>query len=256
MKRFILGFLIILAASVVLPAQDTLIFYYDKDWIVIPDKDQAVYYRKAFPDKDAWGVRDYFKSGKLQMTGTYKSKKFTARQGHFVYYFESGQKQSEGKYLNDKHEGRWTYWFENGNIKSEGSYIAGNLEGEWTYWHETGEKKSKGNFFKSNKNDSWTYWYQNGRVEGEEKYKTGIVSSTKVYYKNGALNYEGEFLNGKKHGTWTYYNVDGRAYFSGKYVLDVKKGEWVRSFPHGNMIVNYGTAGIQEKEFGGMVRKK
>jgi antitoxin component YwqK of YwqJK toxin-antitoxin module len=256
MKRIILGFMIFLAAANTLPAQDTLIFYYDKDWNDIPDKEEAEYYRKAFPDQGAWAVRDYFMSGKLQMTGTYKSKNFNSRQGHFVYYFENGQKQSEGEYMNDKHEGRWTYWYENGNKKSEGNCTAGNLEGEWTYWHESGEKKSQGNYIRSNKDGSWTYWHQNGQPESIEIFKTGSISSAKVFYKNGALNYEGDYFNGKRHGTWTFYNVDGRVYFSGNYVLGVKKGEWVRSFPHGQMIVNYGTSGIEEKEYGGMVWKK
>jgi antitoxin component YwqK of YwqJK toxin-antitoxin module len=256
MKRIIFSIFVVITASNFLIAQDTLFFYYDDDWNEIPDKDDAVYYRKAFLDHEVWTVHDYYISNKIQMTGTYKTKKLTARQGHFVYYYENGQKQSEGDFNNDQHEGQWTIWFENGQKKSAGNYIANNLEGQWKYWYESGEKKSEGIYIRSNKDGIWNYWYKNGQLESVEVFKIGIISSSKQYFKNGALHYTGEFLNGMRHGTWTFYNVDGRVYFSGNYDLGVKKGEWVRSFQDDKMIVNYNMGVIESKDFGGMVRKK
>lgn len=236
--------------------QDTLTFYFDDQWNEIQNKEEAVYYRKAFQVQEIWTVRDYFVSDTLQMTGTFKSKKLTVREGHFVYYYENGKKQSEGDYINDKHSGPWTYWYENGQKKSEGNCTAGNLEGIWTYYFESGEKKSEGKFIRNNRDGTWNFWYKSGKPEAVETYKVGFVTSSKLYYKNGNLNSEGEYLNGQKHGTWIFYNVDGRVYFSGKYVLGTRKGTWVRSFPDDQMTVNYEMGVVKDKEIGGIVRKK
>ena len=92
-------------------AQDTLTFYYDKNWKEIPEKNAAVFYRKAFvDDNNTWSVLDYYISDKIQMTGTFKSKSLL-KQGHFVYYYENGIKKSEGNYLNNKAEEKWCYWY-------------------------------------------------------------------------------------------------------------------------------------------------
>ena len=61
-------------------AQDTVTVYYDKDWKEIQEKEHASYYRKAFVENNIWKVNDYYMSYKLQMTGTYPSKKFDIRQ--------------------------------------------------------------------------------------------------------------------------------------------------------------------------------
>jgi uncharacterized protein len=256
MKRVILILFVFVTASILLSAQDTLTTFYDDKWEAVTDKDKAAYYRKAFLDNEVWTVRDYFKSDKLQMTGTFKSKKFTSKQGHFVYYYENGHKQSEGDYINDKREGHWVFWYDNGNKKTEGNVVAENWEGIWTYWFDSGEKKAEGIYVRNNKDGDWRYWYRNGQLESIEKYKYGLITSAEVYYKNGELKYKGNFLNNNRSGSWTFYNVDGRAYFSGNYALGLRKGEWVRYFQEGQMIVNYNNGIIEDKEFGGMVKKK
>lgn len=256
MKRVILILFISVTAPMLLSAQDTLVFYYNDEWIEIQDKDEAAFYRKAFLVNGVWTVRDFYKSDKLQMTGSYKSKKFTTKQGRFVYYYENGNKQSEGDYVNDKREGRWVFWFENGNKKSEGRVVAENLDGSWVYWYESGEKKAEGNYIRSNKDGDWQYWYKNGRLESIEKHKAGLISSTEVYYKNGTLQYKGNYLNNNRHGIWTFYSADGRVCYSGNYALGLRKGEWKRSFPEGQMMVRYNNGNIEDKKFGGMIKKK
>jgi hypothetical protein len=57
-------------------SQDTTIVYYNHEWEEIDNKEYASFYRKSFTDSSgAHAVYDYFISGKIQMTGTYKTKK-------------------------------------------------------------------------------------------------------------------------------------------------------------------------------------
>ena len=44
-----------------------------------------------------------------------------------------------------KEQGKWTYWYDNGQKWSEGMYADGKKTGEWTYWYDTGTIKEKSN---------------------------------------------------------------------------------------------------------------
>lgn len=254
MNRIIVCCLLSLS-SYILVAQDTLTFYYDDKWNEIINKDQAEYYRKAFLVNDVWTVIDYFKSDKIQMTGTFKSKKLTSKHGHFVYYYENSQKQMEGDYFNDKMEGKWSYWYENGLKKSDGIYLAGKFEGKWEFWFETGEKKSQGIFSNNRKDSVWNYWHKNGQIGSVEVFENGLIISDKQFYKDGSLNYSGKYEYGQQSGKWTYWNSDGRIYLSGNYVNGVRDGEWVRSFRDGEIKIYYNKGVISKNDYGGMVRK-
>ena len=56
--------------------------------------------------------------------------------GKFIYYYENGQKSSEGNYKDGKAVGLWTYWYENGEKEIEGSYKDGVPTGIWTFWKD------------------------------------------------------------------------------------------------------------------------
>ena len=50
-------------------------------------------------------------------------------------YYYTGQKASEGTFLNGKEDGLWTYWYENGQKNSEVTYTDGKESGLGTNWH-------------------------------------------------------------------------------------------------------------------------
>jgi len=156
MRLIILKLVFVLSSFNCVLAQDTITLYYNNDWNLIKDKNKATYYRKAFPDSNkAWSVRDYYMNNQIQMTGTFKSKKFTTRQGHFIYYFENGRKSSEGNYVNNKNEGLWTYWHENGKKESEGIFKNDLRQDKWASWHDNGQKESEGLFIENKAEDNW-----------------------------------------------------------------------------------------------------
>jgi Gram-negative bacterial TonB protein C-terminal len=69
-------------------------------------------------------VNDYYKSGKVAMTGTSKSNEYLLKEGQFVYYFENGNKKSSTYYKDGTEEGVHYEWYKNGNPKLEGEYVS------------------------------------------------------------------------------------------------------------------------------------
>ena len=242
-------------------SQDTIKKYYNGNWIEVPNRSLAVYYRNAYKDSNKlFSVHDYFLSGKIQMTGTYKTKSFNVKQGHYVYYYENGNKESEGNYIDDKRDGvwlfwfengrkmsngvfrndskehKWVYWFDNGKENSEGSYLEGVREGLWVYWFETGDKKSEGRYIHDNYENLWKFYYLSGKIETEELYKNGVIISAIGFFENGKQKYKGLYKNEKKYGEWNYWNVDGRLMLKGIYSNDLCDGEWTRYFKNGDSM--------------------
>jgi uncharacterized protein len=246
----------ILAFIINLVAQDTITVYYDKDWKEIMNKDQASFYRKAFQDSNkVWTANDYFISGKIQMTGTFRSKKMDVKQGHFIYYFENGQKLTEGNYVNNKAQDEWTTWYENGQVNFRGNMVNDNLEGEWSYFFDNGKLKSRGKLVSNKKEGEWNFWDEKGNLQDKESYRSGLIMSAEGFYENGTRRYSGKFLNGKRNGSWTYWNFDGGIAYQGIYKNGMKEGEWIRYFPGSQMTVQFLKGEILHKEYGGFVRR-
>jgi len=64
--------------------------------------------------KKVYKVKDYYKSGQLQMSGTFTSKRLKKKTGPFTYFHENGNKDAEGNFNKDKREGEWIWDHENG----------------------------------------------------------------------------------------------------------------------------------------------
>jgi antitoxin component YwqK of YwqJK toxin-antitoxin module len=93
-----------------------------------------------------------------------------------VERYDHGQKKSEGYLLDDGTKvGLWTFWYENGQKESEGSYKNWEKEGIWTFWYENGQKRSEGSAKNRKKEGLWTYWHEKGDLDFQYSgiYKTG-----------------------------------------------------------------------------------
>ena len=60
--------------------------------------------------------------------------------------------------------GLWSYWYENGQKESQGKYERWDKVGLWSYWYKNGQKESQGKYEKGVKKGSWTYWDVNGQI--------------------------------------------------------------------------------------------
>lgn len=257
MKKILISLFLLCAASGYLFAQDTITIYYDNNWVEISNKNDAVYYRKAFQEsKNVWTAHDYYMSNKIQMTGAYKSKKFTSKQGHFTYFYENGNTLSEGNYVDDKLVGLWNYWYDNGQKKSVGEFSEGLEEGVWEYWYENGTKLSAGLYLKGEKIGVWNYYYEDGKLKGTETYQKVGYCMFEGFYANGNINAKGNIANGKPQGMWMYYNIDGRKTLQGNFNYGIRDGEWTRYFRNGEMKLLFKYGIPEDNQRGGIVRNE
>lgn len=147
-------------------SQDTIMVYYNSEWNEIPDKNEAVYYRKAFINRiKDWSVIDYYKNGTIQMTGAYASLKKDIKHGQFVYFDENGQKESEGIFAWNKVDGAWTYWDDKGKLSAKGVWKQGVKHGKWTYWNADGRITVEANFKNDLLDGEWYRFFPNGKMK-------------------------------------------------------------------------------------------
>ncbi|MCW2119095.1 energy transducer TonB [Flavobacterium sp. 7A] len=156
-------------------------------------------YYRIVADYDAstelYLIKDYYKSGVLQMEGHSKTKNNGSKEGEFTFYYENGQKKTVNNYLKSRLTGKESQWHENGQKKLEGEYADSkngfsnqfrmdqywNVDGNHLIINGTGLYENKGdNFFDKG-------WYKNGIKDGEW---TGQYNKDKTYtetYKKGEL---------------------------------------------------------------------
>jgi antitoxin component YwqK of YwqJK toxin-antitoxin module len=154
--------------------------------------------------------------------------------GHYVSYYQNGQKFEEGDYVDNQKQGAWHMWYENGkeakvenylNGKPEGqwtlfndkglpereaSYKAGQRSGIWKYYFPDGKQLSKQEEYRDDKLDGTSYlWYPNGAKGSEYHYQAGApVGIQQQWYESGQMAKQVEFVNGKPTKE-TYWDKDG-----------------------------------------------
>jgi antitoxin component YwqK of YwqJK toxin-antitoxin module len=150
------------------------------------------------PRQESYEVKDFYKSGKIAMSGSTTKRDKIIKTGMFVYYYENGNKKSVANYILDKKDGKYFEFYENGNKKEEGEY--------------TGNKDEPGKNYKLNQ-----YWDENSKhviIDGNGNYscenKTGYIETGK--YENG-------FKDGIHEGKNLKYNTSFvEKYENGKFI--------------------------------------
>jgi membrane associated rhomboid family serine protease len=156
--------------------------FYDASWKQIDDPSEAVYFRVGTVDSlDRWQgpVRDYYRSGEIQMKGRYKN---SMKDGVFLYYSDRGTYTSAGRYNEEDAVGKWETFHWNGQLQSEVFY-------------------NQGAFTKS-------VWDSLGRAQ-----VAGGEGSIKRWYNNGQLAEEGRYREGRREGDWYGYHRNGDPYY-------------------------------------------
>lgn len=166
MKKIFVSCLFFVMIAFHVYSQDTIMVYYDSEWKEISDKNDAVYYRKAFINRiKDWDVIDYYKDGTIQMTGAYVSLKKDVKHGQFTYFAENGQKISEGVYAWNKADGAWNYWNDKGKVTAKGYFKQGVKHGKWTYWNAEGRITVEANFKNNELDGEWYRFFPNGKMK-------------------------------------------------------------------------------------------
>lgn len=211
--------------------------FYDKDWFPSAETD-ALYYRLiSKQDDNNWVVNDYYKNGRLQMSGEatlafplvhkgkykyyYQDGKLSSEEnysenvlnGRSTGYYNTGEVQYEYNYVNGKLEGKWTRYHANGKVANVGSYSAGAATGVFYHYYESGKKRKETNWTNGKMNGKCTGWYENGKLKYEALFDYGEMSSTvdpKYFHENGKSAIETKMTDGNK--TLKYIDANGIAF--------------------------------------------
>lgn len=87
----------------------------------------------------------YWPDEKKKIEGSFKQEE---RDGHWIAWFENGNKWSEGYYINGIEDGEKRVWHENGNVFFEGQYKMGVKVGIWKVFDEAGNLIQESNYDK------------------------------------------------------------------------------------------------------------
>lgn len=77
----------------------------------------------------------YYPNGITRIDGSFLEGQ---RHGYWVYYYDNGNKWSEGHYLNGLEDQMRRVWYPDGKLNYEGMFHLGKRIGKWKFWDETG----------------------------------------------------------------------------------------------------------------------
>jgi antitoxin component YwqK of YwqJK toxin-antitoxin module len=140
--------------------------------------------RQIFNDDGSSRTKMYWDNGNIAAKGNFNKKK--EKDGKWIYYFETGDKESEVTYSDGTMDGEKTDYYKNGQVLMEVEYKDGVKDGEYTFYFDSGQVREKG-------------FYSNGLRHGEFVY----------YEPNGVMYEKGIYRNGKRVGKWKIRNNEG-----------------------------------------------
>ena len=184
---------------------DQSIIYFDSDWKIINDKNEAEYYRiyKPGPNNSSIGVvTDYFKSGAVQAT---IDKASVDDNGNWIYngkvtiFYETGEKEVELNWVDGKIDGLRKEYYESGKIKDITRYVNGVAEGDYNSFYESGAKYIHFKYLNGKVDGDWVSYHENGRAKQTKFYKNNEINGLlKTFYPNGKLDFIQVYEDGLK----------------------------------------------------------
>ena len=203
--------------------------WYNEKWqLTLPGVHK--FYRETTPIQgdSLWGVKDFYSSGIIQMSGCYSSMSFETKEGKFEWFNEDGSLNKKSEYQNGILNGVNQRWNKEGKLTLDEYYKSGNLDSLITYYYPNGNLWSTQEYkdgkrwnvlftynknqdsinFGSIKNGNGTYinYTEEGTVKKQMNYKDGkLFGITKCY------NPKGEFLGD------TYYDELGSRDYTKEY---------------------------------------
>jgi len=129
--------------------------------------------------------------------------------GSVVLYWMNENKRIEGLWKEGRH-GKWNWYYESGEVEEEGHYVDGEKEGKWVEYYESGEVKAEANYVDGKREDKWVWYYESGEVMEDGNFIDGQKEGRVVlYYESGEVALEKNYVDGNKDGKWVYYDEEG-----------------------------------------------
>jgi antitoxin component YwqK of YwqJK toxin-antitoxin module len=136
---------------------------------------EAIYDRS----KPSGAVTVYYPNGKTRFRGYYEvAGRKKKRTGHWVEYFDNGNEQSEGEYINNRKQGRWREWYEDGGIKEDAFFDNGMYQGAYKAYHPNGQLMTEGEYKGERSHQGlahgpWKHYDENGVLLRTEYWYNG-----------------------------------------------------------------------------------
>ena len=165
--------------------RDTM--YFDRDWEQTTRPNASYYRIISFADTGdfLFIVRDYYLSGQIQMSGTYRSIRPDYKTGVFTYYYKNGFKQAECEYDHNELDGPYREWYENGILKSDHFYLDGELNGSYKSWNDDGTPSLEIQYKDGKKHGYFISYHSNGEPARKDLYEDDEFIEGKCFNEAG-----------------------------------------------------------------------
>ena len=119
--------------------------------------------------------------------------------------------------------GAYESFFENGEKEAKGNYVDGRRDGKWTFRWENGERRASGRFTEGQRSGKWVFFKEDGSDDILRSGKWDYVSER----DEDGRGFQGALLDKAKHGTWTYFRAGGQVLCEGEYIRGSVMGPWI-----------------------------
>lgn len=107
--------------------------------------------------------------------------------------------------------GPWTLWYENGQIQAQGEYVDGKLDGVYQEWYDNGQLRARGHYSKGSKEDLFILWDLQGAKTHEWHYVANKQHGMRtIWYPNGRMKSQVKFIDGRMHGKLVEWDEEGQ----------------------------------------------
>ncbi len=181
-----------------------------------------------------------------------------SRDGLGIDYYPNGSKKSEINYVDGVRYGPYKVWYQNGNIQEEGEYKDGVYINTLKMYNPNGSIASVGHYDDTgNETGIYQEFDKSGNLNLEFEYKKGVITSYKVFHKDGTIItqqgrtnkeflFENYYSDGTKrtlgiyqpgeigkNGIWKFFNKNGALETEEQYLNGTLNGRSVSYFPNG-----------------------
>ena len=225
--------------------------------------------------KNIIAVTEYNKGYIIKKENINKIDRYQMKQGSWKTFWDNGNLQMEGYYINNKKNGFFKYYNEEGVFLQiekwkNDELITDAVETKQlekkTAYHPNGRIKTEAFYFNDKAEGIRREYDMNGNVVQSYIFKSdaligeGIVDENgwkqgewkEFYEESGELKAKGKYKDNKAVGYWEYYFPEGNIELKGEYTQQGNKdGEWIWYYPDNKilMIENYYNGNYDGKVF-------
>ena len=196
--------------------------------------------------------------------------------GEWVYFYEDGQKEKQGTYLEDQMHGSWQFWLpgDSESWTSEYTNGEGSKNGRFTLTSEDVRdrfdqalkasgaspkqismmsqmerpQRAEGFYRFGKEHGVWTHWHKNGQKASENTFRDGKEEGvSRGWHENGQKAYESHLDGGKRVGVATHWHENGQKFLEDTYQDGKREGVSTIWYENGQKMVE-GTYSAGEKE--------